>query len=725
MENLYHQGDPGAPWLTSRTMLSPLITEYDRQITELSQQIGIYKIEMRDLQTKVDKLVRENSRLHQELKSVVEGQLETIQSGLRGDHSEEVAEKELVDNLRKQIELLEKERETANEMWQETVHELDRLAAEHRDMLGNSKAQVSTHHAIEAKGVALMRDNQLLRDNNYKLETANRHLQDVVTAQGQEIEGMRDQLRTAKGDLKTTAIQLKDFTSMKETLEQQCRAKDRDLGELRSRVQSYEGRIPGLQERIKELELNMELISQENMRLQGARKELEDRIKSLHQRCSDAESREYEATVQVRESIQMSENALLEKDQAMIREQQTEEEVRRLQDAMGKLVNEAGKRTRQEVDNIRKQCNSNIAKLMEEVTALETENAEKQAEIERAIREKRAVEHELEQVYKEGTAVTGDQRINELQNRIIAMERLKDETLIRAQQMEKNMHRQEYSHEEEKSRSLLVTDQLRGRLEKLSRECETLSDERLRLMEDNDDLKKKLIEFRREKEDTERSAAKDLISVEHEMSVMRREYEARLESVEESSRHSTKELRQMVLSQQKMSSKWKEECRVLGQKFEGKISELRSQLTMQKKRNEDLTNQIHQLKQQNIQSEQVVSDQMDVNRKLRQKVESAEQQATEVTRRLTDRSSRERRLAHDKKQLQAQLDKIRTELGRSDRGGHVPVHLTTSHLNGTYNHPRPNYPSVGFVRQRSSSIASSVHSYKSSHSRSSSPELSP
>ncbi|XP_041457853.1 sodium channel and clathrin linker 1-like [Lytechinus variegatus] len=468
----------------------------------------------------------------------------------------------------------------------------------------------------------------------------------------------------------------------------------------------------------------MELISQENMRLQGARKELEDRIKSLHQRCSDAESREYEATVQVRESIQMSENALLEKDQAMIREQQTEEEVRRLQDAMGKLVNEAGKRTRQEVDSIRKQCNSNIAKLMEEVTALETENAEKQAEIERAIREKRAVEHELEQVYKEGTAVTGDQRINELQNRIIAMERLKDESLIRAQQMEKSMQRQEHSHEEEKSRSLLVTDQLRGRLEKLSRECETLSDERLRLMEDNDGLKKKLIEFRREKEDTERSAAKDLIGVEHEMSVMRREYEARLESVEENSRQSTKELRQMVLSQQKMSSKWKEECRVLGQKFEGKISELRSQLTMQKKRNEDLTNQIHQLKQQNIQSEQVVSDQMDVNRKLRQKVESAEQQATDVTRKLTDRSSRERRLAHDKKQLQAQLDKIRAELGRSDRGGHVPVHLTTSHLNGTYNHPRPNYPSGGFVRQRASSIASSVHSYKSSHSRSSSPELS-
>eukprot|EP00057_Strongylocentrotus_purpuratus_P016926 XP_011671400.1 PREDICTED: sodium channel and clathrin linker 1 [Strongylocentrotus purpuratus] len=420
----------------------------------------------------------------------------------------------------------------------------------------------------------------------------------------------------------------------------------------------------------------------------------------------------------------MSENALLEKDQALIREQQKEEEVRRLADALGKLVNDAGKRTRQEVDSIRKQCNSNIAKLMEEVTALETENAEKQAEIERAIREKRAVEHELEQMYKEGTAVTGDQRINELQNRIIAMERLKDETLIRAQQMEKNVQRQEYSHEEEKSRSLLVTDQLRGRLQKLSRECETLSDERLRLTEDNDNLKKKMIELRREKEDTGRSAAKDLISVEHEMSMMRREYEARLESVEENSRQSTKELRQMVLTQQRMSSKWKEECRVLGQKFEGKISELRSQLTMQKKRNEDLTNQKQQLKEQNVQNEQLLSDQRDVNRKLRQKVELAEHQATEVTRKLTDRSARERRLAHDKKQLQAQLDKIRTELTRSDRGGHVSLHLPTPHLSATYNQPKPSHPTSGFIRDRAPSITSSHHSYKSSRSRSSSPEFS-
>lgn len=42
-----------------------------------------------------------------------------------------------------------------------------------------------------------------------------------------------------------------------------------------------------------------------------------------------------------------------------------------MQQVMENLVNEAGKRTRQEVDAVRKQCNKNIAKLMDEIQALE------------------------------------------------------------------------------------------------------------------------------------------------------------------------------------------------------------------------------------------------------------------------------------------------------------------------------------------------------------------
>lgn len=58
-----------------------------------------------------------------------------------------------------------------------------------------------------------------------------------------------------------------------------------------------------------------------------------------------------------------------------MREKQAQEEVDRLQDIISKLVDEAGARTRQEVDNIKKLCNQNLTKLMDELQRLELVDA--------------------------------------------------------------------------------------------------------------------------------------------------------------------------------------------------------------------------------------------------------------------------------------------------------------------------------------------------------------
>jgi hypothetical protein len=51
-----------------------------------------------------------------------------------------------------------------------------------------------------------------------------------------------------------------------------------------------------------------------------------------------------------------------------------------------------------QVDQVRAQSNDRIQKLTEEVHALEMDNSEKQDNLEKAIREKRAAESELEKV---------------------------------------------------------------------------------------------------------------------------------------------------------------------------------------------------------------------------------------------------------------------------------------------------------------------------------------
>lgn len=66
--------------------------------------------------------------------------------------------------------------------------------------------------------------------------------------------------------------------------------------------------------------------------------------------CSSTlEQREYEAVCHVKESMQIAESALLEKEQVSIREQQLRKEVERLKATVATILKEAGERTRNEV----------------------------------------------------------------------------------------------------------------------------------------------------------------------------------------------------------------------------------------------------------------------------------------------------------------------------------------------------------------------------------------
>lgn len=73
----------------------------------------------------------------------------------------------------------------------------------------------------------------------------------------------------------------------------------------------------------------------------------------------------------VKESIQVAETALMEKDQAQIRGQQLDNEIVRLKRVVETIIQEAGERTSKEVLAVRKECNSSIDKMAAEIQQLE------------------------------------------------------------------------------------------------------------------------------------------------------------------------------------------------------------------------------------------------------------------------------------------------------------------------------------------------------------------
>ena len=116
--------------------------------------------------------------------------------------------------------------------------------------------------------------------------------------------------------------------------------------------------------------------------------------------CAGHEKREYEATSKVRESIQMVEYAMLEKDEALVREKQVQQEVAIMKATIQRISLQAASQTCFEEENVKKQCNEYMFHLMEELENKELINVEQQAQIDRAIREKRAVEAELVTLYR-------------------------------------------------------------------------------------------------------------------------------------------------------------------------------------------------------------------------------------------------------------------------------------------------------------------------------------
>ncbi|XP_075053835.1 uncharacterized protein LOC142139875 [Mixophyes fleayi] len=153
---------------------------------------------------------------------------------------------------------------------------------------------------------------------------------------------------------------------------------------------------------------------------------LEKHIGELQAKFSDLEGEKYVAISRVHDCMQILEEASLQKDQALLREKQKEEDIEKMTQVIAKITQEAAMRTRKEVENDKNLCNVQISRLTDDLSALQMECGEKQSLIERTLREKRAAEEELEKVYQEGWGNEGDYRKqDELQQRCLIAERSK------------------------------------------------------------------------------------------------------------------------------------------------------------------------------------------------------------------------------------------------------------------------------------------------------------
>uniref|UniRef100_A0A670YZQ3 Sodium channel and clathrin linker 1 n=1 Tax=Pseudonaja textilis TaxID=8673 RepID=A0A670YZQ3_PSETE len=573
------------------SLLPPIVAEYDKHLGEMNEQL----------------------KYCQELKEAIEKQLEALPSG-SVSRDATFMDENVIRNLQEQLQLANKEKEHVLELWQMVSQELERLQ------------QIYQEHMTEAQIHIVERQKQKI--NQVFLKT--------VTEQNVELEQLRKQQRQSKLDLRTTIAKADEMMRLVEELRSQLNRKEKEVLAARKKEEASDKRLQELQSSIKQLETRLCIATKDSKQLRSERTNLEEKIQELQAKCMNIEEEKYDAVAKVRDSVQLIEEANLQKNQAMLSEKQKEEEIENMKHAVSQLLQDAALRTRKEVENERKRYNIQISRLTEELTTLQMECGEKQSELERAIREKRAVEEELEKVYCEGRGNEADYRkLEELYQRCLNAERTKDDLHLSLQTAQNKIKQLELKYEEERCRCQENMCKLQSILDSEREKCGAISEERLKLQQGNEQLQKEMENLKKLTMEAQHTAKLKISTMENELLLKEHGFEIRLKEMEDVSQNSVTELRRLLMAQQKATNRWKEETKKITEITESRINSLKTELSRQKLHTQDLVYQLERANEKVIESEKLMREYQEKVNRLQSRLNQAEERATTASQELS------------------------------------------------------------------------------------------
>ncbi|XP_068585159.1 sodium channel and clathrin linker 1 [Cebidichthys violaceus] len=622
-----------SPWLSDRSIMAPLIAEYDRHMEEMTEQLQKYQGLMLDVKGKLERVVEENERLHAELRESVEKQLQAlpVASGVEGGV---LAEEAVIRNLQEQVQLCEQERLQAMELWQTTAQELDLLQQNHRRTVSDGQSHDTHRRQLQDQLVQFQQHTHKLQVANQQLESTNQQFLKTVTEQSTEMEQLHGQLRQAKAELRTATARVDEMNKLLQNIQDQVQRREEDVAEAQGREDAADRRLQQLQAALSQLEARLKAASHEAEAVRRDQTVWERKVGELQAHCTTLEEEKYEALAKVRESVQVAEEAALQKDQALLREKQKTQELEKTKEAIKQLIQDAAVRTRKEVDNVRKQCNVQIHRMAEELSALQLECADKESRIAKSLRERKAVEEELEKVYKEGRAEPEFRKMDVLHQRCLNADRMKEDMSLTLQSTQSKLKKMEMDYSEELLRCQEEVRRLQGSLAAARDDCVGVSEERLQLQQENHQLRREMDELRKATSLVQKKAKQQLSQMEQEYNLKEQGLDARVQELEESSQSSRADLTRLLTAQQKSSQRWKDEAKNLVQAFESKIAGLKAELNRQKHRSHELEMQLETYHNTVAEYERQLVEYQEKTSRLQRRLTQAEQKATTATQQL-------------------------------------------------------------------------------------------
>ncbi|ORX51380.1 hypothetical protein BCR36DRAFT_446305 [Piromyces finnis] len=696
-----HLGISNDNWDVHYKYLEPLFNSYDNKINELINENNNNKSDKEKITTKNTNLLKENANLQGKINDIQRENAE-LKNSILEFKSDNDSYKIEISKLKTELSKLSQQTKQENpfnmfenslqqtynyEQWEETNAKLEVLEQENNLLI---KQQKDKNREIEIMKTEVNKKNHevqsLTKINNNNQKKIDTLIINLKTLNNKKIE-IEKSLELCNENLSKST---NDNNMLHNDL---CRAMNeireykKKLGEYKKSLEEITIRYQTHVKEATEISANEKklieqlkfsddelLMQKENYsnaleeinNLRNQQVELLQLTKDMEKRINELEKKEIDLNKQIQCHIDIAEEAKLNCDRALLKEDHYIKEIQRLKNSLTESTNKFSEKGEKNLNLIITKHESEKQKLMKEISMLEVSNAEARNQVERAIREKRTMETRLERITKQ---IPEDQeRINliieDLTTRLRNSEREKDEITLKYEKLNDKNLREQNKIEKDKECLQIQLDDVYRRVRRSERELEDSKEDHIKLLNKISDYEHQIKQVEQEKEKKEQEYISELQIINQKYDSKVKELSINLEHATESYSKVSQEYQQLLSEQRKMSDKWKMESQDISDHYEVIITDLRSQIKRAASKIEELTDQ--QSKVAILKNELIsqVNEEKKEQIKLHHLLKTADERAESYEKKIKELLIKQNEIIQEKKQLQREYDRVNLEKER-------------------------------------------------------------
>uniref|UniRef100_A0A8C9AN25 SHH signaling and ciliosis regulator SDCCAG8 n=1 Tax=Prolemur simus TaxID=1328070 RepID=A0A8C9AN25_PROSS len=399
-------------------------------------------------------------------------------------------------------------------------------------------------------------------------------------------------------------------------------------------------------------------------RLTKERDDLMSVLVSVRSSLADVQQREASAYEQVKQAVQMTEEANFEKTKALIQCEQLKSELERQRERLEKeLASQQGKRAfakemmRKEITKEREDMGSKILMLSENIAQLE-------AQVEKVTREKISAINQLEEIQKQLTSQEVDvsKVCGEMRYQLNKTQRQKDEAEKEHKEYRAKTNRDLEIKDQEIEKLRMELSASKQHLEQAQQKAARAREECLKLTELLGESEHQLHLTRLEKDSIQQSFSNEAKAQALQAQQREQELTQKIQQMEAQHDKTENEQYSLLNSQNTFLTKLKEEYCTLAKKLEQISQKSRSEIAQLSQEKRYTYDKLEKLQRRNDELEQQCVQHGRVHETMKQRLQQLDKHSQATAQQLVQLLNKQNELLLERQSLSEEVDRLRTQL---------------------------------------------------------------